>query len=75
MQIDELCEKLEHDLLANVRNFEVVTDLLSSESTDIPAAASLLRASIEQLDAIRHFVQELGVKKVLESNPSTAAQS
>jgi hypothetical protein len=70
----KLFEKLDHDLVASIRNFQVAAGLLSGEAPEVAMAAELIRASIEQLEGTRAFLQKTAPNKSLESKQSTAAQ-
>lgn len=70
----ELSDKLEHDFLATIRNFTVAANLLDAPKPDVALISELLRASIEQLEDIRHFVQKNNLQSLDEVNQSMVAQ-
>jgi len=74
MSHDKVIEKLEHDLLSAIRNFTVAANLLDASTPDVAFASELLRASIEQLEEVRQFVQKNSLQSSEEVNQSMVAQ-
>lgn len=53
-------DKLEHDILAAIRNFTVAADHLESISPDMEMVNRLLRASIDQLKGSCKLMKSAG---------------
>lgn len=73
MNRQDLFEKLDHDLLSAIRNFQVAAQLLAGKPTELAVGTELLLASIEQLEGARAFLQKSN-QVLKENNQSTAAQ-
>jgi len=69
----EATDRLEHDLLATIRNFTVAANLLDTPTPDVVLASELLKASIEQLEEVRKFVKK-SLQISEELNQSMVAQ-